>query len=104
VKEDYALFRLAQLDPYASEFIGGVDAIAQAAGIKSPRYLADTYLTCPSSSSVVDGILSQFYQYGHIYLVHGEEYTHPGSAAAMGNLIRAATADQRRLRTLGWRR
>ena len=65
----YELFRHIP-DPYAAEFIVGEDLIAQAAGRRSARHFFNKYVVDPSSRSVVaPGVVSEHYQFGHLYFV-----------------------------------
>jgi hypothetical protein len=91
---------LAAVEPLAHELICE-NQIAEAAGYKKPRYFLDKhYLACTTSLS--NGVLVQRGPTGaHYYELleaPGERWTHPNSAAAVGE---EATA-QKQQRVPGW--
>jgi hypothetical protein len=91
--------KLRAVEPLASELICD-EEIATAANYKKPRYFLDSYYTLGSTTSVSSGVVSQQGSYAHSYQFGGRTWTHPNSAAAVGEAARAAKSDQ----VPGWRK
>ena len=94
--------RFALFEPQVREFITGFDRIAAAAGYGSD-YFRKRYINVPASKQVVSsGVLSCHTGLGHYYLCRNVPITHPTSAAAWGENIRAMIEQERRASVPGW--
>jgi hypothetical protein len=88
--------RLWELERNAMRYLEGEKEIGQAAGYKAYGYFAGKFLTSPTSSEVIEGVLSAYYPHGHVYWANGKPLTDPSSASAMGVNIRMSSIEARR--------